>query len=184
MESEVVQAIDSVTNSIDALARPRFIDWISVVLSGLAIWFAIQVPKKIADRQDKIALFEKRYAVYETLNHCISFSISIKESYDIKQIHMIFIATFGYDAIIKEQSDQVIHEELTQYITNAKDILDTASFLFTCETSSYILPIISTLFGLLYSSCNPEIIRKYKTEVQRMEQELMPQIKNELSLLR
>lgn len=38
--------------------------WVGVIASFVAIWFAIRVPKKIADRQDKIALFEKRYQVY------------------------------------------------------------------------------------------------------------------------
>lgn len=67
MESELLQAIDSIVNSIDALAQPRFIDWLAVILSafsiaisGAAIWFAVQVPKKIAIQQNKIALFAKR----------------------------------------------------------------------------------------------------------------------------
>lgn len=36
----------------------------STTASFLAVWFAIQVPKKIAEQQNKIALFEKRYQVY------------------------------------------------------------------------------------------------------------------------
>ena len=35
--------------------------WVGVVVSGLAIYYAIKVPKKIAENQNKIALFEKRY---------------------------------------------------------------------------------------------------------------------------
>lgn len=35
--------------------------WAAVVVSGLAIYFAIQAPKKIAEEQNRIALFEKRY---------------------------------------------------------------------------------------------------------------------------
>ena len=38
--------------------------WAGVVASFSAIMVAIWIPKKIADRQDKIALFEKRYAVF------------------------------------------------------------------------------------------------------------------------
>lgn len=71
MESELLQAIDNIAKNIDALAQPRFIDWLavvlsffSVVLSAVAIWFAVQIPQKIADRQDKIALFEKRYQMF------------------------------------------------------------------------------------------------------------------------
>ena len=39
--------------------------WAGVIASVVAIWYAIQVPKKIADRQDKIALFEKRIDIYK-----------------------------------------------------------------------------------------------------------------------
>lgn len=59
-------------NSWDAISASA--DWagvivaiISVFASFLAIWFAIQVPKRIADRQDKIVLFEKRLECYSTL---------------------------------------------------------------------------------------------------------------------
>lgn len=38
--------------------------WAGVITSFIAIWFAIRVPKKIANRQDRISLFEKRYQVY------------------------------------------------------------------------------------------------------------------------
>ena len=44
--------------------------WVGVISSFIAIWFAIQVPKKIADRQDKIALFEKRYQCFQLLEEC------------------------------------------------------------------------------------------------------------------
>lgn len=71
METELTQAINSITESINALAQPRFIDWLAVILSGLAIWFAIRVPKKIADRQDKIALFEKRYECFQFFEKCV-----------------------------------------------------------------------------------------------------------------
>lgn len=68
MESELIQALSAIKDGIDAAAQPRFIDWfaitmsfVSVVVTGMAIWYAVQVPKKIAKQQNKIALFEKRY---------------------------------------------------------------------------------------------------------------------------
>ena len=57
-------------NSWDAISAVA--TWVGVVISAfgvvasvVAIWYAIQVPKKIADRQDKIALFEKRYECFQ-----------------------------------------------------------------------------------------------------------------------
>lgn len=40
---------------------------VSVIASFLAVWFAIQVPKKIAEEQNRIALFEKRHDAYSAL---------------------------------------------------------------------------------------------------------------------
>lgn len=89
MESELFQAIDNIANNIDALAQPRFIDWLavalsffSIIISGIAIWFAVQVPKKIADRQDKIALFEKRMQCLKGLLTIVGLSDSIKNHTD------------------------------------------------------------------------------------------------------
>ena len=45
-------------NSWDAVSAVAA--WAGVFSSFIAIWFAIQVPKKIAEQQNKIALFEKR----------------------------------------------------------------------------------------------------------------------------
>ncbi len=49
----------SLDNNWDAISGCAA--WAAVVVSGLAIYFAIQAPKKIAEEQNRIALFEKRY---------------------------------------------------------------------------------------------------------------------------
>ena len=60
-------AISTVANWIGVL-----VSIVGVVASFVAIWFAIQVPKEIADQQNKIALFEKRYEIYKIIQKCIS----------------------------------------------------------------------------------------------------------------
>lgn len=40
---------------------------VSAIASFLAVWFAIQVPKKIAEEQNRIALFEKRHDAYSSI---------------------------------------------------------------------------------------------------------------------
>lgn len=52
-----------------------------VVASFIAIWYAIQVPRKIADRQDKIALFERRYECFQFFEECfILYKKSVEKS--------------------------------------------------------------------------------------------------------
>lgn len=74
MESELVQTLKSITESINALAQPRFIDWLAVILSGAAILFAVRV----ANKQNKIALFDKRFNAFSIIIACIGFGKSIK----------------------------------------------------------------------------------------------------------
>lgn len=51
-------------NSWDAVSAVAA--WVGIFSSFIAIWFAIQVPKKIAEQQNKIALFEKRHDAYSS----------------------------------------------------------------------------------------------------------------------
>ena len=52
-------------NSWDAISAVA--SWASVAASFFAVWAAIQIPKKIAKKQDAIALFDKRYELYSEL---------------------------------------------------------------------------------------------------------------------
>lgn len=47
--------------------------WFGAVASAIAIFVAIRIPKKIAERQDSIALFEKRYSVFGAFTFLTSF---------------------------------------------------------------------------------------------------------------
>lgn len=67
MESDIIQALQTISDNIQAASQPGWIEYLTiaisffgVVLSVVAVIFAACVPKKIADRQDKIALFDKR----------------------------------------------------------------------------------------------------------------------------
>ena len=173
-------SLENSWNAVSAVAT-----WVGVVASFIAIWFAIRVPKKIAQQENKIALFEKRYAVYAILKRCVSFSLSIKETHNSSDIHKIFVAIFGCHFVVKNDIDtkQEIQNELPKYAIDTKNVLDTASFLFGYDTDSYTLPIVKKLFDILYQPADPERIREYKAQIQKMEQELLPKIKRELSLL-
>lgn len=53
--------------------------WAGAVMSFFAVMVAVWIPKKIADRQDKIALFEKRFEVYDKLQKCKNFADNLKK---------------------------------------------------------------------------------------------------------
>lgn len=63
--------VQALIDAIHQLAQPTFFDWLNLVvsvvaimISGIAIYSAILVPKKLADHKNRISLFEKRYSIY------------------------------------------------------------------------------------------------------------------------
>ena len=60
--------------------------WAAVIVSGLAIYYAIQVPKKIAKEQNRIALFEKWFNIFQFYEKCISFSNALKRAETLEEM--------------------------------------------------------------------------------------------------
>lgn len=69
--------------------------WASVVVAGLAIYYAILVPKKIAEDQNRISLFEKRLDVYLTAETLIGCAHQIKDTNDSGIILSAFFMSIG-----------------------------------------------------------------------------------------
>lgn len=68
--------------------------WAGVIASFVAIWFAIRVPKKIADRQDKIALFEKRLACFNELGRLRRLFFAVKDKDNVDELKDAFLAVY------------------------------------------------------------------------------------------
>lgn len=119
-------------NSWDAVSA--FAAWagvivsiISVGVSGLAIYYAIQVPKKIADRQDKIALFEKRYECYMAIQRITTFSESIENAETAIQIQSAFVISLGCSSDYFKKAD---FSDLVFDFQNIETTLLSGTFLF------------------------------------------------------
>lgn len=69
-----------------------------VIASFVAIWFAIRVPKKIADRQDKIALFEKRLACFNELGRQRILFFLVKENDNVDELKDAVIAVYCHNS--------------------------------------------------------------------------------------
>ena len=97
-------------------------DWSGVVVSAIgviasfvAIWYAIQVPKKIAYRQDKIALFEKRYECFQTFEKChIVYKEIEKQDYTIEGLRNMSRYIFGIPSW-KDVTEDIVIEKILQY---------------------------------------------------------------------
>ena len=68
--------------------------WAAVVASFIATFYAIRVPKKIADEQNKISLFEKRFDSFTALQRYEAFANQLKETTEINKYKKAFLTCF------------------------------------------------------------------------------------------
>lgn len=110
--------------------------WAAVIVAVLsagasvgAIWAAIRVPQKIADRQDKIVLFEKRYKCYiavQTLLVCgKQISMDGKTPLDIQKYMMMY---FGQP---DDYSFENAQEKYQMILKQNEIIIISGEFLFS-----------------------------------------------------
>lgn len=69
--------------------------WAGVIMSFLAVMVAVWIPKRIADRQDKIALFEKRYDCYTVIQNLLVCAEQMEDVQTNKGVQMAFRARLG-----------------------------------------------------------------------------------------
>lgn len=154
MEPEMIQALQTISDNIQAASQPGWVEYVSigisllgVVFSVVAIIFAARVPKIIADRQDKISLFEKRYYAYSSFLTIQSFAGGLDKEFFKENVpddkgcvwHVSakvglycvhFAAIFGYQPPLVEDG------------FNAEGISQTIALLKKFEKDVYMLPFL------------------------------------------
>ena len=132
--------MEAIVNFIRDLGKDDFIDYIQllvtaigIIISALAVYYAVKVPKTIAKEQNKIALFEKRLEAYTELNKNFSYGVVTEVS-------------FG-NCILKHKINKPIMDESDWYkeFKFKKSVLQKASFLFNKPISEKLNEIIVLL---------------------------------------
>lgn len=120
-------------NSWDAISA--FAAWAGVLASLIAIWSAIQVPKRIAEGQNRIALFEKKYQIYREIRHCYTFCYILKLAEDVTEARKMFLISFEKEMIINNEvgtMDEGVDWDFKAMIRVQKlsEVLRQSQFLF------------------------------------------------------
>jgi len=148
--------------------------WAGVIASAVAIYFAIQIPEKIAEQQNKIALFEKRLEFYNVIINCISFSDIIQNSSSSHvEICVFFINAFAEKrkkvSLIPQTIDYTLAEKeaMLQYYYSVSPILNQGVFLFDNEISIYTEELRKNLEMLISCDGKHEKFSEYFVNFSR-----------------
>lgn len=171
-------ALENSWEAISAVAS-----WSGVAASFAAVWYAVRV----ADKQNRIALFEKRYELFEIILNSQILSNALKNAKNNLDVRMTFFVTFCYNSIDNNQipDDTVISAKHIVIIQKLKQI----PFLFENVGDLDGVPeLISTLSDLVTSyrdneSDFQEKIQKFSDYINSEKyKKLMNAMQKELSL--
>lgn len=126
---------------------------ISAVASFFAIWFAVRV----ADKQNKIALFEKRYELYDIAISCRLFAAMLKRKKDMDKA---FLAAFCKMPAGKQEADSSLVREKSSLI-----VLKVAQFSFLLKDQRVLAYMKDVLHLMMH------ILTKYMNEKEISEEE-------------
>lgn len=162
----MIQTLQTIADNIQAASQPGWVEClsivissISVVVSGVAIWFAIRVPKQIAEEQNDIALFEKRYEILCLYSSCRSFANVMKtlKKYKIEidkvKIREIFAIVFFDGKTDKDYND---FELIRMKNDEILDKMERSKFLFEYDISSYIRISYIVLYTIVISALDKD----------------------------
>jgi hypothetical protein len=160
----------------------------STIISAIAIRVAIRIPIQIAEKQNKIALFEKRYEFYHALMRCVMLSNGFKNaekpiSNEYFNKFIVLLINSNPNAF-ENDCEFTITAESIKNIIMVNDTLKCGKFLFDFEVEAYISPICDELitFVVEKETISQENIQKYLDDIKKVEKQLIPLVENILKL--
>ena len=168
---EILVAIQDAANTI---AAPNWADIMSVCFSLAAVivacivaWRQNEISRKqasMADKQNRIALFEKRFEVYEILSSCRSSARIINQvDKDEDVLRYMFNSFTGYQEIYQKFD----RNKASLYLMNCSAKLRLADFIFPEEIAYYINEISFKLSTLAYYDPIADGPEKYSEAKQK-----------------
>lgn len=127
-----IEMNDKIYEAITTLGVRDWFDYFSIIvpllLSVVAIWISISTARK----QNKIALFDKRYAVLAAIKRIVTFSQSFNQTENLKAniVYQTYCRTFD---IAYNEKEETLQSNMVRSFRNIECIVFMAEYLFDME---------------------------------------------------
>ena len=152
--------LESSWDAVSAVAA-----WAGVFASVFAIIFAIRVPKKIAEEQNKIALFEKRFQCFQLLERFIKLAEHIEKAGISENLSVIVFLIIFDVAKVEKIHSEIFLTKMLEY----RSTIHQMRFLFNNIDKDDIYKLYSAFYqfiGAILDEDNiPEMFNTYKESV-------------------
>lgn len=167
------ELLATIQNAANTIATPNWADIMSVCFSLAAVivacivaWRQNEISRKqtsIADKQNKIALFEKRLEIYDILSACRS-SVEILKSLGENEDMLKYLFVIFSDN--PEDYRAYNRNEARLFLTNCSTKLQKADFFFSERVVPYIIRVSINLLALSDADIKTDGPRKYNERKQ------------------
>ena len=158
--------MEELIKAIKELGNLSWIDYVqlgltivTIIISALALFYAIRVPKKIAEEQNKIALFDKRYEVFQLFERCVSFNKALQHSETIEDMRKDCMLLF--DELKYEELDFKI---IMKKVYTFEHTLHQMEFLFPGISEKDVHELYSSLWKVLMAIIGDENVNECKKD--------------------
>lgn len=150
---------------------------VSLIISTMALIFAIIVPIKIAKRQDQIALFEKRYNLYVRFTKVTAF-IKVLETNKIKTKDegVLEFINFVGDNNVGELDSVIAQAKAKSLLFKVVGELGQVKYLFELKSDKLIQDFCGQLISIIKAYDDDDFLI-YLEELGRLVDELNEQIR-------
>ena len=162
----IFDEIAKLINAITFLGYPNWLDYlqvfatiISVIISAIAVIMAVRIPKKIAEKQDKIALFNKRVDSFDSLQKCLAFADLVKTINKVDEYKVAALYFFG-----NEDDVQFKVEKIRANVIQVSVVLQQLSFLFDDVDNNEVGDLFTSLKNFVFSLETTNNIEELKTK--------------------
>lgn len=140
--------MNDIIEAINKLGETSWMDYVqlsatvlSILISALAVFYAVKVPKKISEEQNKIALFEKRYEIFQFYERCFDFCDRLyrhRDKVDLQDDCMLFFDNMKFE----ELNDDIVQNRIFEF----EHTLHQLVFLFPSVRDDDVKDLYATLW--------------------------------------
>ena len=160
-----------IVEAINKLGETSWMDYVQlgatvvgIIISALAVIYAVKGPKKIAEEQNDIALFDKRAKFYFDFCRCISFCEGLDTVETSGGARMIFYTMFSNESIECEIDD--VDKRITPLQMRMTSDLFTGNYLFGVDVDKYLEPVVKGIVNIL-SAKTDENFKKCREQLKK-----------------
>ena len=160
------ETLKEIVKAIEKLSEKDIIDYLLVIVPILVSIVAIFISIATARKQNKIALFERRYNCFFQIKTVLAFSKAIETPYDRKVIVALFDSFWGTNIAFLSGDKQLVLA-MSQVEIIKKDI-EQATFLFKHEFNVPPTNIIDHLQSVIIDSILDKSIENDRNKLLSM----------------